>query len=195
MIVDKKISDDKRDMRARAKRIRQAAARQAGDLAAQTFCDHGLSLIADLPPAIISGYMPIGDEADIRPLMDRLHDAGHQLALPVIVQKGQPLEFRAWAPGTPLAAAQWGILEPAADQAVLEPDILLSPLLAFDDQGYRLGYGGGFYDRSVAALRALKSVQFVGVAFDEQRVDAVPRDAYDQRLDCILTPSGVRKFG
>ena len=84
----------------------------------------------------------------------------------------------------------WGIGEPLPSAPVLEPDVMLVPLLAFDARGYRLGYGGGFYDRTIAQLRNQKPVLTIGVAFDEQRVDAVPHVDYDQRLDWVLTPSG-----
>jgi 5-formyltetrahydrofolate cyclo-ligase len=89
--------------------------------------------------------------------------------------------------------AVWDIAEPRADQPKLEPDVLLVPLLAFDRQGWRLGYGGGFYDRTLAELRGRKAVTAVGLGYDQQQVDAVPHLAYDQRLDWVLTPSGPIK--
>ncbi len=98
--------------------------------------------------------------------------------------------FRAWAPGDAMGRAVWGIAEPKADKPELEPDVLLVPLLAFDRRGWRLGYGGGFYDRTLAALRARKAIAAVGVGFDEQLIDAVPHLDYDERLDWVLTPSG-----
>ena len=119
-----------------------------------------------------------------------LHAEGCRLALPVMVGKGKPLVMRAWTPGDAMDAAAWGIAEPLPDKPEVEPDIVLTPLLAFDANGFRLGYGGGFYDRTLAKLRAKKPVVAVGVAYDEQRVDAVPVESYDQRLDWVLTPSG-----
>jgi 5-formyltetrahydrofolate cyclo-ligase len=89
-----------------------------------------------------------------------------------------------------MKAAAWGIAEPMDDKPALDPDILLVPLLAFDVRGYRLGYGGGFYDRTLHRLRKLKPVVAVGLAYDELRVDAVPAESYDERLDWVLTPSG-----
>jgi 5-formyltetrahydrofolate cyclo-ligase len=108
----------------------------------------------------------------------------------VVAKKGQPLVFRAWVPGDAMDKGVWGIPEPKPDKPVLEPDILLVPLLAFDVDGCRLGYGGGFYDRTLARLRAIKPVVAIGLAYDEQRVNAVPHLDYDQRLDWVLTPSG-----
>ncbi len=125
--------------------------------------------------------------------MLRLAGEGYGLCLPVMEAKGKPLLFRAWSPGDPLEEVMWGIREPLKTAAVVEPDIVLGPLLAFDVHGYRLGYGGGFYDRTLARLRALKPVVAIGIALDEQKVDAVPHADYDERLDWVLTPSGPQR--
>jgi 5-formyltetrahydrofolate cyclo-ligase len=104
--------------------------------------------------------------------------------------KAKPLLFRAWRPGDALETRMWGIREPSADQALLRPDVLLVPLLAFDRDGWRLGYGGGFYDRTLRDLRAAApSVAAIGLAFDPQEVDAVPHLDYDEPLDMVLTPT------
>ena len=107
--------------------------------------------------------------------------------------KGKPLIFRAWTPGDAMDRAVWGIAEPKPDKPNWEPDILLVPLLAFDGSGWRLGYGGGFYDRTLRGLRARKPIVAVGLAYDEQHVDAVPHLDYDERLDWVLRPSGPIK--
>lgn len=125
--------------------------------------------------------------------MGRLLGEGFSLALPAMQGKGQALVFRAWTPGDEMAAALWGIAEPLPTRATVVPDILLVPLLAFDDEGYRLGYGGGFYDRTLDELRSIKPIVAVGLAYDEQRLDGVPHLDYDQPLDWVLTPSGPRK--
>lgn len=163
----------------------EVVARSADAVAAQ-----GLDFLAPPTGTIVSGFASLPDEFRVWPLLRRLHREGFRLALPVMQGKLKPLLFRAWAPGDAMDKAVWGIPEPKADKAVLEPDILLVPLLAFDLQGGRLGYGGGFYDRTLAALRARKLVVAVGLAYDKQRVDAVPHLDYDQRLDWVLTPSG-----
>jgi 5-formyltetrahydrofolate cyclo-ligase len=139
---------------------------------------------------VVSGFSAIRDEIDPAGLLARLAEEGHRLALPVIEGKGRPLLFRAWAPGDAMGTAQWGIAEPLPDQPEVYPDVVLVPLLAFDAQGYRLGYGGGFYDRTLARLRTRKPVIAVGIGYDELRIDAVPHLDYDQRLDWVLTPSG-----
>jgi 5-formyltetrahydrofolate cyclo-ligase len=113
--------------------------------------------------------------------------------MPVMQGKGKPLIFRAWAPGDAMDKALWGIAEPKADKPELEPDVVLVPLLAFDPAGGRLGYGGGFYDRTLRGLRARKAIVAVGIAYDESKVDAVPHLDYDERLDWVLAPSGPTK--
>ena len=112
-----------------------------------------------------------------------------------MIKRGQPLAFRQWQSGDALVKRKWGILEPIDSRpANLTPDVLLLPLLAFDSAGWRLGYGGGFYDRTLAKLRSRRPVLAIGLAFDQQEVDAVPHSAYDERLDMILTPTGLRSF-
>lgn len=138
-------------------------------------------------PSVVSGFWPIKDEVDIRPLMTYLHGEGCRLALPVVQGRGQRLSFRAWRPGDPLEAGEFGTLQPPAACETLEPDVLLVPLLACDAEGWRLGYGGGFYDRTLEDLRKRRKVTAVGVGFDLQLVPEVPHGADDQRLDWLLT--------
>jgi 5-formyltetrahydrofolate cyclo-ligase len=138
-------------------------------------------------PAVVSGFWPIKDEIDIRPLMAHLHGQGCRLALPVVHGRGQRLSFRAWQPDEPLESGVFGTLQPSARAETLEPDALLVPLLACDGEGWRLGYGGGFYDRTLDYLRKKRSVTAIGVGFDLQLVPEVPHGADDQRLDWLLT--------
>jgi 5-formyltetrahydrofolate cyclo-ligase len=184
----------KKALRARMKAWRDGLGSDAKVQAAQALAGHALALVSELRGAtrhgVVSAFASMPDELNVWPLLRRLHGAGVPLALPVVVAKGQPLVFRAWTPGDAMDKGVWDIPEPKADKAAVEPDILLVPLLAFDAHGGRLGYGGGFYDRTLAGLRARKPVTAVGLAYDEQRVDAVPHLDYDQRLDWVLTPSG-----
>src|SRR5262245_40341876 len=184
------MADEKRAERTRAlARRTEAFARHGGDAGAR-LADHGLAFLAPHPRSVVSGFSAIRDEINPQDLLQRLAGEGHALALPVMQGKGLPLLFRARKPGDAARTVQWGILEPLDDKPVLEPDVVLVPLLAFDRHGYRLGYGGGFYDRTLARLRALKPVVAVGISYDELEVDAVPHLDYDQRLDWVLTPSG-----
>jgi 5-formyltetrahydrofolate cyclo-ligase len=139
------------------------------------------------PGTIVSGFMPFKSEINPLPLMQKLAGAGARLALPRIVGRGHPLSMRAWAFGAPLERGQWGLREPPADAREVDPDVLIVPLLVFDRAGYRLGFGAGYYDMTLTALRARKTITAVGIAFAAQEVPAVPRTERDARLDLVLT--------
>ena len=138
-------------------------------------------------PAIVSGFWPMKEELDIRPLLVELINQGCQVVLPVVQGKGQPLVFRAWRPGDALEAGVFNTLQPSAKRETLDPQVLIVPLLACDREGWRLGYGGGFYDRTLAGLRSRRRVTAIGVGFDAQLIDDVPHGASDERLDWLLT--------
>jgi 5-formyltetrahydrofolate cyclo-ligase len=139
------------------------------------------------PGQIVSGFSPLKTEINPIPLMRKLADAGAQLALPVVAGKGKPLVMRAWRFGEPLDSGVWGIREPKAGAPEIAPDILLVPLLAFDRQGYRIGYGAGYYDMTIGKLRAMKPVVAVGIAYAAQEIASVPVTPRDARLDLVLT--------
>lgn len=164
----------------------------AGAKAGPELAAAGLDFLG-LEPRRVSGFKSFADEIDVMPLLARLAREGWRTALPVVVGRGQPLVFRAWAPGEPTVAGAWSIPVPLATAPELEPDVLLVPMLAFDGAGFRLGYGGGFYDRTLAALRAAKPVIAVGVAYGAQEVAHVPRGRHDEPLDWILTEQGARR--
>lgn len=148
-----------------------------------------------LPDGAVAGYWPLGSELDILPLLLHFHGAGRVAALPVSGPRGTPLTFRAWAPDAPLREGRFGIREPADDAPVVVPAVLLVPLLAFDRQGHRLGYGAGYYDRTLAGLRAGGAVLAVGIGFAGQQVASVPHGPYDQPLDWIVTERFSMKVG
>ncbi|HEV7370926.1 5-formyltetrahydrofolate cyclo-ligase [Arenibaculum sp.] len=177
---------EKRAARAEARRRRDLAAADAPG-AARSVMERVLSGVPVPAGAVVSGYWPIGSELDVLPLLRHFCDAGHVCALPVGEGRGRPLRFRAWRPGTAMVEAEYGIMVPAPEEPWVTPSVLLVPLLAFDRAGYRLGYGAGYYDRTLAALRAAHPVLAVGVAMAAQEMDAVPRDRYDQKLDWIVT--------
>jgi 5-formyltetrahydrofolate cyclo-ligase len=139
------------------------------------------------PGQIVSGFSPLKTEINPIPLMRKLADAGAQLALPVVAGKGKPLIMRAWRFGEPLDSGVWGIREPKADAPEVAPDILLVPLLAFDRDGHRIGYGAGYYDMTIGKLRAIKPVIAVGIAYAAQEIASVPVTPRDARLDLVLT--------
>jgi 5-formyltetrahydrofolate cyclo-ligase len=196
------IAAEKAALRIRMRGWRDGLDRAAKLQAAEAIAERGLELIATLrgqvrpgapPTTTVSAFAAMPDELNVWPLLQRLHAAGVPLALPVVVGKGKPLLFRAWTPGDAMDRGVWDIPQPKPDRPVIDPDIVLVPLMAFDAQGRRLGYGGGFYDRTLARLKAMKPIIAVGLAYDEQRIDAVPHLDYDQKLDWVLTPSGALK--
>ncbi|HEY2584979.1 MAG TPA: 5-formyltetrahydrofolate cyclo-ligase [Tepidisphaeraceae bacterium] len=150
--------------------------------------------VAVAPATVVSGFSPIRSELSPLPLMRRLGLRGACLALPAIAGRGQPLTMRAWAFGAPIKAGVWGIREPHPDAEEVFPDIVIVPLLAFDRHGGRLGYGGGFYDRTLRRLRDLKSVTAIGLAFAVQQIAEVPTGPGDERLDLVLTEGGTFDF-
>lgn len=138
----------------------------------------------------LSGYMAMRTEID--PLAAMVAHQG-PVCVPVIVGRGQALRFREWTPGCTMIAGEFGAEIPQ-DGPWIDPEVLIVPLLAFDARGYRLGYGGGFYDRTLQALRARRPTFAVGFAFADQELPMVPIDDTDQRLDAVVTESGVRRF-
>lgn len=140
--------------------------------------------------ASVSGFSAMGSEIDPLGLLEWATRTGYRTCLPVVQPLGHPLQFRAWAPGEPLVARTWGIREPADTAPLVEPDALLVPLLAFDRRGVRLGYGGGYYDRTLERLRRLKPVIAIGLAYAAQELAEVPSGPHDQRLDWVLTENG-----
>jgi 5-formyltetrahydrofolate cyclo-ligase len=141
--------------------------------------------------AIVSAFFPMKSEINPMPLLRKLADAGAHLALPVIAGRGRPLSMRAWHFGAPLKAGQWGIREPTGDAVEVKPDILIVPLACFDRAGHRIGYGAGYYDMTIRALRAQKPVTAIGIAFAAQEIPRVPATTRDELLDLVLTEREV----
>ena len=158
--------------------VRQAAAEA---IAAAAFP------VAIKPGMIVAGFSPMKTEINPIPLMRKLADLGAQLALPAIDGRGKPLIMRAWKFGDPFKAGQWGIREPMPEAPEVAPDILIVPLACFDRAGHRIGYGAGYYDMTINALRAKKPVVAVGIAFAAQEIPSVPATERDARLDLVLT--------
>jgi 5-formyltetrahydrofolate cyclo-ligase len=143
---------------------------------------------------VISGFFPIRSEADIRPLMHRLKGRGARLCVPAVLDR-ETIVFREIEDGMPMVDTGFGTSGPGPDAKVVDPDLLLVPLSAFDGYGHRIGYGAGHYDRAISRLRAKgMTPRLIGIAFDCQEVEAVPAEAHDVPLDAVLTESGLRLF-
>jgi len=148
------------------------------------------------PDDCVAAFWPVSNEPDIRLLLEVIVENGHKCALPVVEEKEKPLSFRQYIPGMKLQPGpEGGVLQPAAESKILHPNIVLVPLLAFDASCYRLGYGGGYYDRTLAGMRRQSNLLTVGIAFEWQRVAMVPRNKYDQMLDCVVTDKKVWLVG
>lgn len=193
MVHPSAVSAAKQELRRTARRIRTEVSKKERHWAAERLAAYGIGFAEPPAGAVVSGFFPIGDEIDPQPLMLRLGREGFQLALPVMDGEGAPLRFRLWTPGDPLEEKAWGIREPLPSAPEVKPAIMLVPLLAFDAAGFRLGYGGGFYDRTLAVARSQGRITAIGIAHDAQEVPAVPRLEFDQRLDWVLTPTGPRR--
>lgn len=144
--------------------------------------------------SIVAGYRAIGSEIDPAAMMETFFCEQVRLALPVVIGPGQPLVFRSWAPGEALVKGAYKIEEPGEDARALTPNLVLVPLLGFDGSGRRLGYGGGYYDRTLSALKNAGDVTLVGLAFEAQKIGRVPSDAYDVGLDYVVTEQRSYKF-
>lgn len=193
MMPDTTISDQKAELRTAtlAKRDALPAAerqRAAEAIAARPFP------VSVAPAAIVSAFMPMKSEINPLPLLRKLADQGAQLALPAIDKRGKPLIMRAWKFGDPFKAGQWGIREPMPEAPAVDPDILIVPLACFDRAGHRIGYGAGYYDMTIHALRAKKRVIAIGIAFAAQEIPRVPATERDERLDLVLTERDVIDF-
>jgi 5-formyltetrahydrofolate cyclo-ligase len=189
------LAQEKKDLRQRMMAGREAALAAAGAFAGERLAERGLPIPMPGKGTVISAFHPYQTEISTLPLLSKLAAGGWVTALPVVIAKGQPLVFRAWKPGEPLVSGIWDIQIPPETSPEVVPDVLLVPLLAFDMQGYRLGYGGGFYDRTLARLRSLKPVTAIGIGFAAQQVDRVPHDELDQRVDYVMTEKATLACG
>ena len=136
---------------------------------------------------VVSAYAAINDEIDTFPLLHALNEAGFSVALPVTGKRGTSLVFRKWTPATAMVPGRMAIPEPPSEAEALEPDLLFVPLAAFDRRGHRIGYGAGFYDRTLEGLRAKKTITAVGLAYSTQEALFIPSEGHDQPLDFVVT--------
>ncbi len=197
--------NEKADLRAqlRLARTNHPATEQAA--AAQGLAAYALEALQGLihPRPHLAGpaqqtpialYSPLNDEFDCLPLLRRLSHAGYPTLLPVTQGKAKPLRFHLWKPGDPLIPGPYGLKHPRSDAPEFAPKIIFAPLLGFDARGGRLGYGGGYYDATLAQLRRTDKILAGGLAFSFQKIDAIPLELHDQRLDFVLTEAGLMEF-
>ncbi|MED5369158.1 MAG: 5-formyltetrahydrofolate cyclo-ligase [Pseudomonadota bacterium] len=198
----KYIQKQKQDIRQLATQKRQKAKKfDTDDLKSallnvfRGFVSETVSVVLKTDQRRLIGAAYSADESEIDPfpIVTFLHNEGWQTALPRI-EKDVSLSFRVWQPGDDLVIGKFDMQEPAPESSIVAPDLVITPLLAFDNYGNRLGRGGGYYDRALKTLRAQGKVLVVGIAFETQLFDLSPHDEHDEKLDFVLTPSGVHHF-
>lgn len=192
-MTDEKIEEAKAALRALAHKKRATFLHGYRADAAKAVAEHFFSGIVLGSGEVVAAYWPIRDELDCRLVLTRLMDGGQRVCLPVVVGNDQPLQLRLWEQGAPLYPSGFGTLAPDENAPLAEPDVVLMPLLGFDQQGTRLGYGGGYYDRTLAAMS--RPPRLVGFAFSAQELDHIPRANHDVPLDAVVTEQGIRHFG
>ncbi len=184
---------NKNDMRQRALGQRSALAPDVTRKAAANAQKHLLDFIS-ANDAVVACYLPVRSEIDMRDAFAVLAERGHALCLPVVAGNDEPLLFRRWRTGEALEQGKFGIAVPSVSSDALIPDIVIVPLVAFDASGHRLGYGAGYYDRTLHQLRKFGNVQAIGAAYASQQVEHIVAEAHDAVLDAVVTEKGVMRF-
>ena len=192
-MADDTIENAKAALRVKAHAARAALPQGIRTEAALAVAEHFFNDIELPSGAVVAAYWRIRDELDCQPILVRLMDNLQPVVLPVVLGPEEALEMRVWEQGAALYPSGFGTLAPAELAPQAEPDVVLMPLLGFDRMGTRLGYGGGYYDRTLAQLS--KRPRLIGPAFAAQELDAIPREAHDIPLDVVVTETGVRHFG
>jgi len=184
----------RRAERARLRTDRQALSVAERKAAAESLAIHLLAYLHDrlggAPDPVLSAYWPIKGEPDLRALMAQLHESGVKIALPVVETRRAPLVFRYWTPQTRMIRGDWNILVPPPEAPAVKPDIVLAPLVGWDGEGYRLGYGGGYFDRTLAAPTPRPYA--IGVGLQEARLETIYPQPHDIALDAIITEAGLQ---
>lgn len=158
----------------------------------EAFTKRFLDTVTIQQDAIVAAYWPVRGELDVLPLVRNFLSRGIICALPQTAAPGMPLIFRAWREDTPMVAGAFGILEPDPSVCdIVDPDVIIAPLLAFDTDCVRLGSGSGFYDRTIAYIRSTRNVVAIGAGFDIQRMDQIPSEPHDVVMDMIITEAAV----
>src|SRR5690554_1304148 len=192
-MVDDTIEDAKAAMRLRAHAARAGLSQSSRTEAAAMVAQHFFDNIVLQPADVVAAYWRIRDELDCQPILVRLMDSNQTVVLPAVTGPEAALDLRVWEQGASLYEAGFGTLAPSELAPRAEPDIVIMPLLGFDSEGTRLGYGSGYYDRTLAGMK--KKPRLVGLAFAAQELDHIPRDSHDVPLDAVITEVGIRQFG
>ncbi len=187
--------EERRRMRESMRARRRRMAREDDAPGAEGLRRQGVALLEKLGGVVVAGYVPVRGEADVMPLLEALAARGRVLALPVVRGADEALLFRRWRPGEELREGAHGIPAPGAEAPVVEPDIVLAPLVAFDRAGARLGQGGGHYDRTLRRMRARRPVVAVGCALSWQEVPRIATLRTDERLDWVITERETIRAG
>ncbi|MBX9758756.1 MAG: 5-formyltetrahydrofolate cyclo-ligase [Beijerinckiaceae bacterium] len=184
---------DPSDQKARIRRAALERRASVGEASREAFAERlaieGVAIARRALVRTVAAFWPVGSEPDTLMLMAALDYHDFVAALPVTGAQGEPLTFRRWRQGQPLVEGPMRIPEPAPRLPLVVPDLLFVPTAAFDRRGYRVGYGGGFYDVTLAALRAYRAAPAIGIAYACQEVEAIPEEDHDQPLDFVLTES------
>ena len=192
-MVDALIEEAKAALRIQARAARAMLDHGERTEAAIAVARHFFDAINLQAGDVVAAYWRIRDELDCQPILVKLMDSNQKVVLPVVLGQDEPLDLRVWEQGASLYESGFGTLAPSELAPRAEPDIVIMPLLGFDKRGTRLGYGGGYYDRTLARLS--KKPKLVGLAFAAQELDHIPREPHDVPLDAIVTEAGVRHFG
>jgi len=192
-MVDETIEAAKATLRVTARAARAALDCGERAEAAEAAARHFFESIALEKSDVVAAYWRIRDELDCQPILIKLMDSNQTVVLPVVLGPDEPLDLRVWEQGASLYEAGFGTLAPSDLAPRAEPDIVLMPLLAFDNRGTRLGYGGGYYDRTLASMK--KRPKLIGLAYSAQEFERLPRDAHDVPLDAVVTEAGIVHFG
>jgi len=191
-LADPQIEATKAGLRTRALAARSALRDAVRATASRAAAEHFFKAVSLKPGEIVAGYWPIRGELDCQPILVRLMDSNQPVCLPVVLGDAEPLSLRLWEQGAPLYEAGFGTLAPSELAPAVEPDVIIVPLLGFDKHGTRLGYGGGYYDRTLD--RMTKKPRLIGVAFAVQEIEHIPREPHDVPLDMIVTENGALSF-
>jgi len=192
-MVDEMIEEAKAALRIRARAARASLDHSERADAAVAVARHFFDGVALQQADIVAAYWRIRDELDCQPILVKLMDSNQTVVLPVVVGPEEPLDLRVWEQGASLYESGFGTLAPSELAPKAEPDVVIMPLLGFDSRGTRLGYGGGYYDRTLATMK--KPPRLIGLAFAAQELERIPREAHDVPLDAVITEAGMRQFG